>query len=434
MKYSSVQSRPPALLQHGFYLSDPVWTAQELERIESLVPEISHTTTRDLLTYALAFIERYRDDVLQLEHEWEFLYAALLEAWRQSQDAIVIQLVNSLAHLVGRHSTAAIAEHVLHLGIGASRRLGDWEHLTCFLNRLGGLLFARGKYAQGWRIWCKSQELAGASGSSPGLWEPLASFVYIADMLGGYEAAQQFVVNLQRTYKADDSDMLAVAVFVRGFFARITNNLERACEDFRSSLRWLSLQAPTAPPSSYRQLFTLAVQTELARVQGDYAHAQSLAETTLALAQLFGDCYTLVDLLIDQGLFTFQQRQFADTRAIFLHLHDVIHRNEADHLYEHCRRLEQRMNDYVPGWRTLANSQDQLLPTIISSTLQEPLSERETEVLQLVADGLSNREIAGQLVITIGTVKKHLEHIYSKLDTHSRTATIARARTLNMLQ
>lgn len=56
------------------------------------------------------------------------------------------------------------------------------------------------------------------------------------------------------------------------------------------------------------------------------------------------------------------------------------------------------------------------------------MSEREIEVLQLVADGLSNQEIAGRLVITSGTVKKHLEHIYSKLDVHSRTSAIAMAR------
>lgn len=434
MKYSPVQSRPSALPQHGFYLHDPVWLAQELEDTKMLVPEISHATAHDLITYALAFIERYRDDMLQLEQKWEFLYVALLEAWRQSQHAVVIRLVSSLAHLPGRSSTAAVVEHILHLGIGASRRTRDWEHLTCFLNRLGCLLFSRGKYSQGWRLWCKSLELAGTSGSSPGLWEPLSSFVYIADMLGSYSAAHQFVESLQRRHGNEDADTLAAAVFVRGFFARITHDQERACEDFRYSLRLLSLQAPGTPPSAYRQLFTMAVQTELARVQGDYERSQALAETSLSLAQLFGDYYTVVELLIDQGLFTFQQRQFADTRAVFLRLHDVIRDNEADHLYERCRCLEQYMNEYVPGWGTLAISTGSLLPTIVSSALQEPLSERETEVLQLVANGLSNQEIAGQLVITTGTVKKHLEHIYSKLDTHSRTSAVARARTLNMLQ
>lgn len=432
MTYIPLQSRPLALPYNACYLSDPAWIAHQLKRLELLVPESSHAATNDLQACALAYAERYQDDVLQLEHEWELLYAALLQAWQQSQHAIVIRLVSSLAHLVCRPSTSAVAEHILHLGIGASRRIQDREHLTHFLNRLGCLLFSRGKYRQGWRIWCKSLELAATSGSSLGLWEPLSSFVYIADMLGSYPAAQQFVESLQCTNWAYDSDTFAVAVFVRGFFARITNNLDRAQEDFNYSLRLLALQAPGTPPSSYRQLFTMAVKTELARVQGDYTRSQAFAETTLSLAQLFGDYYTVVELLIDHGLFTFYQKRFVDTQAAFLRLHDFIRQSEATHLLERCRFLEQRMNELLPAWRTLAASQNQLITPTVTAEFQEPLSEREIEVLQLVAGGLSNQEIAARLVITPGTVKKHLEHIYSKLDVHSRTSAIARARTLKL--
>ncbi len=61
------------------------------------------------------------------------------------------------------------------------------------------------------------------------------------------------------------------------------------------------------------------------------------------------------------------------------------------------------------------------------------LSKREVEVLQLVAEGFSNREIAARLVVTVGTVKKHLEHVYSKLDAHGRTHAVARARALRLV-
>ncbi len=50
-----------------------------------------------------------------------------------------------------------------------------------------------------------------------------------------------------------------------------------------------------------------------------------------------------------------------------------------------------------------------------------------------MADGFSNREIAGQLVVTVGTVKKHLNNIFGKLDAHSRTQAVARARELHLL-
>jgi LuxR family maltose regulon positive regulatory protein len=63
----------------------------------------------------------------------------------------------------------------------------------------------------------------------------------------------------------------------------------------------------------------------------------------------------------------------------------------------------------------------------------EPLSGRELEVLRLIAEGASNREIAQQLVVSIGTVKKHLNNIFLKLDAHSRTQVIAVARQQNLL-
>jgi LuxR family transcriptional regulator, maltose regulon positive regulatory protein len=65
--------------------------------------------------------------------------------------------------------------------------------------------------------------------------------------------------------------------------------------------------------------------------------------------------------------------------------------------------------------------------------LPDPLSERELEVLQLIAAGKSNRRIASELFVSVGTVKTHLNNLYRKLDAHSRTQALARARELNLL-
>ncbi|MCA9935589.1 MAG: hypothetical protein KC415_16755 [Anaerolineales bacterium] len=67
-----------------------------------------------------------------------------------------------------------------------------------------------------------------------------------------------------------------------------------------------------------------------------------------------------------------------------------------------------------------------------NAALIEPLSQRELEVLQLLADGLSNKAIAQTLIIAASTVKKHLKNIYQKLNVHSRTEAIARARELGL--
>jgi LuxR family maltose regulon positive regulatory protein len=68
-----------------------------------------------------------------------------------------------------------------------------------------------------------------------------------------------------------------------------------------------------------------------------------------------------------------------------------------------------------------------------TQALVERLSQRELEVLQLIAEGLSNREIAARLVISLSTVKGHTANIYGKLGVHRRTLAVARARELGLL-
>jgi LuxR family transcriptional regulator, maltose regulon positive regulatory protein len=68
-----------------------------------------------------------------------------------------------------------------------------------------------------------------------------------------------------------------------------------------------------------------------------------------------------------------------------------------------------------------------------NSEMVEPLSERELEVLRLVAQGLSNREISLRLFLALNTVKGHNQKIFNKLQVQSRTEAVARARELGLL-
>ena len=65
--------------------------------------------------------------------------------------------------------------------------------------------------------------------------------------------------------------------------------------------------------------------------------------------------------------------------------------------------------------------------------LVEPLSERELEVLSLIAAGYSNAEIAERLVIAVGTVKRHINNLYGKLGAGSRTQALAIAREIGLM-
>ena len=73
------------------------------------------------------------------------------------------------------------------------------------------------------------------------------------------------------------------------------------------------------------------------------------------------------------------------------------------------------------------------LATLASQPLVEPLSDRELEVLRLIAQGLSNREISERLFLAVITVKGHNRNIFRKLQVRRRTEAVARARELDLL-
>lgn len=66
-------------------------------------------------------------------------------------------------------------------------------------------------------------------------------------------------------------------------------------------------------------------------------------------------------------------------------------------------------------------------------TLEDPLSERELEVLALLASGRTNSEIASNLFVSVGTIKSHTGNIYRKLEAKNRTEALARARELGLI-
>jgi len=71
--------------------------------------------------------------------------------------------------------------------------------------------------------------------------------------------------------------------------------------------------------------------------------------------------------------------------------------------------------------------------TVNTQMLVDPLSEREIEVLRLIAEGCKYKEIAERLVVSINTVRHHTRNVYSKLDVNNRTQAIGKAKELNLL-
>jgi LuxR family maltose regulon positive regulatory protein len=88
--------------------------------------------------------------------------------------------------------------------------------------------------------------------------------------------------------------------------------------------------------------------------------------------------------------------------------------------------------NYVARLLAAFGEEAELAPPAMES-LVEPLTGREMDVLRLVVGGLSNAEIAEELVIAVSTVKSHINHIYGKLGVENRTQAVIRAQELALL-
>jgi predicted ATPase/DNA-binding CsgD family transcriptional regulator len=98
--------------------------------------------------------------------------------------------------------------------------------------------------------------------------------------------------------------------------------------------------------------------------------------------------------------------------------------------------LERAIEQALSVAANLANETgpaQQPAPGVQSPTLMELLNEREVEVLRLIADGLSNHEIADRLVLAVSTVKWYVNNLFGKLGVRSRTQAVARAKELGLL-
>jgi LuxR family maltose regulon positive regulatory protein len=174
------------------------------------------------------------------------------------------------------------------------------------------------------------------------------------------------------------------------------------------------LEPPAAPPARglwHRRFIEVLVLRALAfHAQGELAAAVSALERALDLGRPAG----YVRIFLDEG---------PDLAPL---LYRVVEKSE-EPLRTYAGRLLAALD--LSSTRKIPSppGQDDAIELV------EPLSPREVEVLQLVAQGLSNREIAARLFIALSTVKGHTSNIYGKLEVTNRTAAVARARTLGIL-
>ena len=156
------------------------------------------------------------------------------------------------------------------------------------------------------------------------------------------------------------------------------------------------------------QLKVMVLQTVALQAHGDNDGAVQLLGDALALAEPGG----FIRLFADEGM---PMRRLLSEAAAHGMAPDYIGK-----LLAVCEAEEQKSEDTSS------------LPSP-AQPLIEPLSQRELEVLHLIAQGLSNQEISGRLFLALDTVKGHNRKVFGKLQVQRRTEAVARARELGLL-
>jgi LuxR family transcriptional regulator, maltose regulon positive regulatory protein len=151
----------------------------------------------------------------------------------------------------------------------------------------------------------------------------------------------------------------------------------------------------------------LVLQAIAYHTQGDLSAALLPLQRALILAQPEG----YVRMFVDEGSSIMQLLREASAREIMPDYTDKLLG-----AFEPEKRKRDAKTDLPPG-----------------QPLIEPLSQRELQILQLIAQGLSNREIGERLFLALDTVKGHNRKIFDKLQAQSRTEAVARARQLALL-
>ena len=171
-----------------------------------------------------------------------------------------------------------------------------------------------------------------------------------------------------------------------------------------------------------RAIEVLALQVLALQASGDTDQALAALERALTLAEPGG----LIRVFVDEGPPMARLLYAAVSRGL----------KGRSSAADYASRLLAAFPDSEPkpaaARPKLSKSEISVQPEV-GTDIIEPLSERELEVLELIAEGLTNPEIASRLYLALNTVKSHAHNIYGKLGVRNRTQAVSRARALGLL-
>lgn len=278
---------------------------------------------------------------------------------------------------------------------------------------LGLLAFHQGEYEQAWRLIC--EVLPRGVESVPGqhhffeaqMIQRLAIQLLCEE--GRLEEARHWLEAHDRWLVwAGTVPGQAVGQLLWGCYYQLRQDSLRACTCVQEALRLsIEMRQPLIQLSAHR------LQGQLARQEHRLHDARSSLSAAYRLAEACAFPYERALTLLEQaecetamGQWEQAQTTLAEAQAIFEDL-------EAHPALAHCQRLAQR----------LATDKKPAQPPACPS-----LTAREREIVSLVAEGQSNQQIAHELCLSQGTIKRHLHNISEKLEACNRTQIVTIAR------
>jgi LuxR family maltose regulon positive regulatory protein len=296
------------------------------------------------------------------------------------------------------------AIHRAKKGVELTERGGEVAMLGLSYLCLTRVLFTRGDMARAEEISQKMENTAREYDLPPLVTNQMAAWrarIWLAqDKL---DAASQWVSERGLDADGDPTYLHEMEYMV---LARVL--IARGRQDETATLLQRLLEATEAGGRTSRAIEILLLQALAFQAGGDTARAMTALERALTLAEPGGFIRTFVDEGPPMARLLYE----ATARGI---APDYVH------------RLLAAFPIAEPEQATPSKTQAPK-PELI-----EPLSKRELEVLQFIAEGLTNPEIASRLFLSQHTIKAHTRNIYGKLSVHNRTQAVAKARALGVL-
>jgi predicted ATPase/DNA-binding CsgD family transcriptional regulator len=296
----------------------------------------------------------------------------------------------------------------------------SWQ-LSYSLNQLGKVACALGAYDEARRHFQHSYGLRAAFDDQAGMAYALYYLGTVAARLGEHEAAREHYRRGLALYR-DVGDPGATAQLLGGLGAVevAAGNFEAAAQHFREALG-------TAASIGYVAFLPLLL-VEIAGLMFRLGNFALVVEVLVSLLRHPATPHqageAAQELLLRVEVQLGGEALAAAARS-----------GQSTELSATCHQvLEELAVPLAPGQRFEPTGRLAApLPSAPPSALPEPLTEREREVLELVAEGLSNQAIAERLILSLGTVKWYTGQIYAKLGVQTRTQAVVRARAVGLL-